>query len=865
MAQASLIYGWQFAPSYFDVVVETLKNNPAPSNDAPMEDRLAPVAVPMPSTTGGAGVYDLKRISAPPPLVEGALYGQYIPKSLYPSLKGAPDAVELAWKDDAKVFIPGTNFSKGEYTDCWFFPMFWTGRVSDKNQIAALPLLGFYDHGTLRRPAVYGADKRPPFTPRPIDAVQWVVYTAEEWAAATMYSYGNHGASSFVDSIQQRTWEAIRYDDDVPEDVKDALRDFPNPDRAAKEGGLPTSHSPYIVPNVSWPEVVEYMERVYGVMRTHYSNDVAGKLFADFGSPKTGEAIIRTTVQTYQGSSRTANLKVSFEENERSLTWWGMAHTEWLEANKTAVNIAAIKEIARLTDKYIHSIDVPWDNTFRSMSFPFKTPDGPAIVRGAALRVAGSDDTMTKEGRAFYSKYIEPIIEATQAGFTAPTMTLDEAKAAHDDAKEVEKALREASGPQGDASKNLTKARQEVRNSEEALEKAREKIKEANEALEKVMASADYKKWEKLEAQRNSLLEMDIDVPDDLTKKIAEAAKVLGNSYTKAKAAAKKGEEKLVESDARNDKAYTEEKDAEALFDKVKADYEDSKLTTEQAQKTVNILIALESHLYLPSYGGYAQFLHDVRQGYDPKTTSGGAVGGAFRWFSGSPQAAAKQSGRWSADSEWAKENAARNSAAASAVSRRPTLGGFGVSAPPRPTRVVAGPVDIYWTDGSLTKFQAGRPSKMVGGSYVTFDDLGSVFGNEFGPLFDAYKAAYPDREVDEAYANIVFEVTETAKTNDEGRWVATVQPVAIFDQQFTPIAPFEAEVKDVPFGETEITIDPDDPFVMIPAAKVKAGVEAPAPKVEAEAEAEVEAEAEAEAPKAEAPTPQSYADIFGD
>jgi len=73
MTQASEVYGWQFTPSYFDVVVKTLQLNPDSSSTAPMGSLLAPVAIPMPSTTAGAGSYDLQRRSSPPPLVEGAL------------------------------------------------------------------------------------------------------------------------------------------------------------------------------------------------------------------------------------------------------------------------------------------------------------------------------------------------------------------------------------------------------------------------------------------------------------------------------------------------------------------------------------------------------------------------------------------------------------------------------------------------------------------------------------------------------------------------------------------------------------------------------------------------------------------------
>jgi hypothetical protein len=390
-------------------------------------------------------------------------------------------------------------------------------------------------------------------------------------------------------------------------------------------------------------------------------------------------------------------------------------------------------------------------------------------------------------------------------------MTLEEARTAHSEAKEAEKTAREASGPQGEPSKNLTKARQEVKAADEALEKAREKNEEADKALQTYLASGDYKKWEKLDGQRVSLKDMDIDVPDDLTKKIAEAAKVLGDTFTKTQAAATKAEDKRGAAIARHNKAYHEEKAAEELLEKVQTAYEDAKVVTEEVKKTVTILIALESHLYLPSYGGYAQFLHDVRGQYEAKRTSAGSVGAAFRWFSGSPQAAARQSGRWAAESDWYKKNAAAASAAVRSV--KPQLGLFRS----KRTAVIAGPVDVTLMDGSQRKYIAGRPSLMKGGSHVVLDDLEMHFSKEFAPLFDAYKAKFPDRDVEAGYENIVFEVTEEAATNESGEWMVTIQPVTFFDPQFTPIAPFEAGLPDVPFGETSFPILPTDDFVVLP------------------------------------------------
>jgi hypothetical protein len=807
MTQASEVYGWQFTPSYFDVVVKTLQLNPDSSSTAPMGSLLAPVAVPMPSTTAGAGSYDLQRRSSPPPLVEGALYGQYIPKSIYPPQPDAPNPEDLAWPQAAHVFFPGVNFEKKSKTECWFFPTHWTGRVSDKNTIAAIPLMGYMEKGLYVHLSVASRlGARPPYTPAHMDNVHWRTYSAQDFASLFHPPTGSSYLALAVTAIKDEAKVSYEWD----QEIRDTIDAFPD-QGPGLQSEFPVTNSPYIIPNVSWAQVVEYMDSVYKVM-LNFDADFQRSLFDTFGSAETAEKVIEQT--QFHFSSGYNRDQVSVE----ALTWWGMAHTEWLEAYKSLVQVASIKKLYELTEKYTYSTQPEeWENVFRGLAFPFETPDGPAIVRGDQLRVRGGEENMTSDGRAFYDKYILPIIEATKEGFEAPKMTLDEAETAQDEAEQAEKTAREASSPQGDASKNLTKARQAARSAEDAADKAREKSKEANKALAEFISTADYKKWEKLEAQRNSLLEMDIDVPDDLIKKIAEAAKVLGDGFPKAKAAAKKAEDKMVKTGEKVGTTFAEEEAAEGLFDKVKAAYEAAKVATEGIKKTVNILRALESHLYLPSYGGYAQFLHDVRDHYDAKRTSAGSVGASFRWFSGSPQAAAKQSGRWSAESEWSQRNAAANSAAI--AKSKPQIGMFGgpTRVGPKRTPVAAGPIDITMMDGSQRQYRAGRPSVMKKGSHVVFEDLAVHFGKEFVPLFDAYKANFPDREVEAGYENLVFEVTVEAATNEVGEWMVGVQPVAFFDPAFTPILPFEAGLPDVPFGETDMPILPTDDFVTLP------------------------------------------------
>tara|TARA_Y100000310_G_scaffold316322_1_gene367893 strand:- start:25 stop:666 length:642 start_codon:yes stop_codon:yes gene_type:complete len=127
--------------------------------------------------------------------------------------------------------------------------------------------------------------------------------------------------------------------------------------------------------------------------------------------------------------------------------------------------------------------------------------------------------------------------------------------------------------------------------------------------------------------------------------------------------------------------------------------------------------------------------------------------------------------------------------------------------------------------DGTEVKLKPGTVETMKAGSYVLFEDLDEFFKDEFNPLFDAYKAAYPERNVDKGTENLVFEVTETAKEHDkvEDLWVTMVQPVAFFVPQYTSVAEFEGEVglEDIPFGESEVPFEETDLFVRIPKVRV--------------------------------------------
>ncbi len=110
MLQAKDIYGWQFSPSYFEIVTSTLKQAIGKQGAlAPVAQPAAPAVVP----------YNMGKESPPPPLVEGALYGVFYPTKVFSDYFAAQGAnaekvkalfaglQAVAWKDPVEVFIPG--------------------------------------------------------------------------------------------------------------------------------------------------------------------------------------------------------------------------------------------------------------------------------------------------------------------------------------------------------------------------------------------------------------------------------------------------------------------------------------------------------------------------------------------------------------------------------------------------------------------------------------------------------------------------------------------------------------------------------------------------------------------------------------
>jgi len=814
---ASLIYGWQFDPSYYEVVRDTLATNVSLSDN--LAERLAPIALPTPVS---AVPYQLDKASPPPPLVEGALYGAYIPKTLYADVTSegaftgevpplsAPPPQSMAWPELAKVFIPGLNGDKGNKTECWFFPLYWMGRVSDRNNVAVLPLLGRHKTSTFRKHFKNSSYRRsdaglPPFSPTNPVNLHWEVLDPKEF---TKKFSNTTNWQSFVRELNREC------DDCVPE-LKQRIADAQSKGGAALED-FPRLASPYVIPNVSWERITIYMDGVLSTMKDYYVQDsrpdiseAAIELPSDFGSTATA-AVIMDKTHEYMANNDPSKL----------FTWWGMAHTEWLEAYKKRAQTTIVNYLATFIDAGYVEKDAL--RTFSMTGFPFKTEEGLTIVRGEDLR-APNRETMTPKGREFFEKMIEPVVAAGGAGgLEIPDITVEEAQQIEEDAREAEKAARQAAGAQGDASKNVTATKNAKEKAEVGLASAIDEENAADLALEELEGGSSYKELEKAKKTVATLAEMEMPVPEKLEKTVADLQKKIGKEIEKASESATKARAKVVAATNKETQTSAAFAEAERILEKVKVAHKKAEDKLEDAIKQTAVIKALSSHIYVPSYEGYASFIQDVRKGYSVSTltnTGQEAVGTAFRWFSGSPQAASGQTGRWSADSAWESEK----NAATSALKDRKPIGGFQMPSKPR-ERVLAGPIPVDMMDGSQTTMQVGRPNKMKRGSYVVFEDLGSVFADEFVPLFTAYGSAYPAEEVEAGYENLVFEITEEAKTNKEGRWVATIQPVAFFSPSYHPVAEFEGAVKDVPFGETQITIDSSDPFVMIPALTIRQG-----------------------------------------
>ena len=830
MAQASLIYGWQFTPSYYDVVADTLRLEPDGSPTAPMESRLAPVALPMPPSSVA---YNLEKESPPPPLVEGALYGSYIPKNIYPPIKNAPGPKELAWPDAAHVFFPGINGDKTSKTECWFFPMYWAGRVSDENNIALLPLMGTKKRGAFPKKSFFenSLEDIPPFTPVHRENIRWHFADAKRFPNLFLVDPMNPTVrepvfNGVLTGIKKEATRKAPYPDAMAGtgwsvELKDAIEEFPDQVDVGRNWALetfPKTVSPYVIANVSWDQVVTYMNGVHKAMLDHYAVGEQASttltltnydLLGDFGSEAQAEAVIANTLRNLRRTSA----------GIQTFNWWGMAHTEWLEAHADLVQAKALLALKKVVDAY-QSKDVK--RVFRGMGFPFQTPTGPSLVRGDELSVEGlgiGSGNMTTDGQKFYDNVLAPAAKALAEGFEKPTMTLEEAELTKAESKEAEKAGRDAKVTE---SKNLTKAQKAWAKAKDKSDKALTARNAAGKALEVYEQKPAYIELDGVKSKIEALEEMGItgkSIPTEITKELKSLEKKLGPKYKEAKDSVKKAENTLKAAVLKDLKAEKEATAAKQMLEKVEAAHEEAIETLANATKQIATILALESRLYLPSYGGYAQFLTDVRASYHRKRTPDSSVGAAFRWFSGSPQAVATQSGRWSADSVWATGLADQNAAA------RATKPALTTKLSKFPSLQPTGPVDVYMMDGTEVKLKPGTVETMKAGSYVLFEDLDEFFKDEFNPLFDAYKAAYPERNVDKGTENLVFEVTETAKEHDkvEDLWVTMVQPVAFFVPQYTSVAEFEGEVglEDIPFGESEVPFEETDLFVRIPKVRV--------------------------------------------
>ena len=852
MLEAKDIYGWQFTPSYYDVVAQTL------STTSQGEGLAAPIAVPIPSAMVD---YNLGKESAPPPLVEGALYGLYYPLDALTNLgmeEGRPNVykwvVELfqavAWKDTIEVFIPGLSVPGGK-TECLFLPLYWSGRVSDRSAISMLPLLTF------------NAKQNKKLT-RSLDGQTWSLKHPYIFSFASAGDKAKSGRWDEGPGGPQLTWLVFDpkglnglFKDQVWHlfsKLKSNVMSF-NRMGAQSLPQSPTNQSlkaveefgalvsPAIVPIVGWEQVVEYIDTASAQYLEILVSDEASEMFSQFGG--TGIEALR---EDWYGWKSFGDTEVALEcmKSSQSLyrrwddyevvradgltklksmnavyagfQWWGMAHSEWLNAHSTLVK----QQIVIALNNYIEDTNRPARliSSFKNMAFPFRVGDGTKIPK--ATDFVNEAGNLSPTGRRFYEDYILPVVEA---GGTPPTLTVEEAAEARAQAEAALKEASELASPRGAASKAVTQAKN-------AKDKASDRVNAAMVARDAAAAGLEgYRgeageaiaELEKLGEMRERLLEMDVDT-DSLDAKIVAAREAVGEEFPAAVVAAQKATDKLEKLRESLSEAKAFLKTVEDDLKEVVEARDEAMKVADKAVNTEKAVIALASYVYVPSSQGYHEFIQDVRRNYDASGagTGKGAVARAFKWFSGSPQATEAQTGRWSAGSAWQEGFSKARASDAGLGRTEDRLGRFKVGPTRKPPRVVAGPVDVTLMDGTQRKYQTGSPRRVKVNDHIVFDDLAVVFGNEFAPLFDAYKEAYPEREVEEGYTNLVLTVVGKPTTNDEGRWVMDAEPVAFFVEEFTPISDVVGlmdaeEVKSLPLGLTEITMDAGDPFVILP------------------------------------------------
>ena len=873
MLEAKDIYGWQFVPSYYEIVAQTL------ATTSKGEGSSAPVALPIPSAMVD---YNLGKESAPPPLVEGALYGYFYPLDVLTELAtnvggdgaypGEYDETArgllatfqaVAWKDTIEVFIPGFS-APGSKSECLFFPHYWAGRISDRGTIALLPLLSFRNSGknlgrggedyTLEHPYIFSFastlekaqeagrsayESRDPGGP----LLRWMIFDPK----------GLH--KLFAGEV------AVFF-----ETVKDIVRGAPglrsaamtlpkNPAdknlKAVSEFGALTS--PAIIPTVGWETVVEYMNTAsyeYHLLintapdstlenpeqdpENQEQIDASREEFygwKDFGSTQLASDCMVASQALYRlwddATFQKGELRVARVSSSNAVfagfAWWGMANSEWLNAHSTLVK----QQIVIALNSYIEDTNRPQRlvESFKFMAFPFRVGDGTKIPK--ATDFVNEAGNLSPTGRRFYEDYILPVVKA---GGTPPNLTLEEAAEAVAVAEAVAKEAKEKAGAQGEASKNLTKAKATDRKNIEKHTSAKEKHTSTQAELDKYREEAGEAlgKIEKLQGLRGELEVMGVPT-DAVDSQIVAAQKEVGPEFAKATEAHAKATEKLGEASVAWDESTREVKKAEEELADLTEKSGKAVVDLEEAKNTEKAVIALGSYVYVPSTQGYYEFIQDVRRSYDGTGagTARSAVARAFKWFSGSPQATEAQTGRWSSGSAW-QEGLNKAVAVAAGMGRtEDRLGRFpGPDSSPRvtpkPTRVVAGPVDVTLMDGTQRRYQAGRPRDTQAGKHIVFEDINVVFANEFAPLFEAYKEAYPEREVEAGYENLVLEVIESARTLISGEWTVTVEPVAFFVNEFTPISDVTAlmdadAVKLLPLGVGPIPIEPNDPYVILP------------------------------------------------
>jgi hypothetical protein len=589
------IYGWAYSPTYFDVVLDALQSGRR--------------ALPAPRDTS-----DPTRATPKPPLVEGALYGYFVFKSLHASWTSTDMylARSYAFQEndagkDFRAFDSVAAFAaRGETADptqfmedAWFVPLFYGGRIGPDGQTIGIR--------ELTDVTAYGAIDEPgsPFWQETKDIAASIV----ERAGAPRRADGTIGRYA-------------RGGNNVP------AEDTP---------GMFTVHNTACI-SATWDEVRAWYKRVFG-------SDVD----ADH------KALL------YRGESYLG---------ARHVSWMALADAAWLDANASWLltflfQILAAAAQVRLNRIYVKLDPSYWESpkvgesAWDELTIPFVMADGTLRVRSfSSLFTEGkSADVIAAHEAVRRQLVFGPAKARTRVAqgdalpdAAAAKATRDAAVAAHSAAVQAEK----------DAEKVREKAEKADTKARDARDAVR--VREGAAKAKQVSAAADLAAKMKDPAIAAAQAQADAWAQAlagfDTTRHGEAARAVTQKLYEVAQADAQKAAGAEVEADAQAKAAYdaaakelaTAEAVAETAwmtFRTARTGVDEARAATARAARAVSaaeedaiLAEALDTRIILPSTTGFIEFLTRLRtSAYDSTERNARSVRDCVEtWFAGIPQ-----------------------------------------------------------------------------------------------------------------------------------------------------------------------------------------------------------------------------------